>query len=256
MNRKEKIFSGIGITLKWLVLLAPVLLLLLIIVEAWLDFQFLHIQASGQGLLLSLIPTIVLGIMQIVNRFDPLHVVVQSILVALCVLYMLPLGFIFCAFTFDFYSETENLAHYMQVDDLCNLNVTAQTLFPEQPQLDGKYYYHCDYDHDHILFAEWTLAPDELAAEVARVEKLLSAQERYQEMQYGNYRCLIAAAYTSPSCTPFEVADRSTSHCMTMFAYNEVTGIVRYLSNQNFAHRGQVPWYMTLDWDAGESELP
>ncbi|MBQ8201905.1 MAG: hypothetical protein IJZ74_09075 [Clostridia bacterium] len=123
-------------------------------------------------------------------------------------------------------------------------------MFPAQTQQSAgaaKYGYYYDHDSYYNLYAEWTLSPGALAAETARVEALLSAEDTYQRLQHGDYQCLIVAAQ-GHRFTPFELDERRSNHCLTMFAYNEATGVVRYISCEEYGSISDPPRYMTLLW--------
>lgn len=248
MNWKDKLKAFLKALPIWVVMLGPVLLLLVMIITALLDFRFLHIKVYWRGILLALLPTIVLVILYIVGRFVRVRYGVLLVTALLGLLYFLPLGVIFTAFSMDFWSETDDIANYRQVDgQFFFWYEEADRLFPAQAEADGAYYYYCDYDNDQVLYAEWMLPPEGLAAEINRAEAILSTSERYQTMQYGSYTCLIDRKYVSPDFEPFQLEERRGYHSLTMFAYDPQTGVVRYILSDR-TDSNDMPFYMTLDW--------
>lgn len=246
MNWKDKLKAVLKALPIWLVLLGPVLLLIMMIVTGMLDFRFFHMEVSWRALILGLLPTIVLGGLMLLGRFVKVRYGVLLVTALLGLLYFLPWGFIFCAFSMDFYSETEDIAHYRRVDELFSWSETEEALFPAQADETGRYYYYCGYDAYQSLYAEWTLPPEELAAEIVRAQEILSGSEGYVQMQQGSYTCLIAKAWVSPDFTPFRLEERI--HSLTMFAWDEKTGRVRYILCDERADEDDPPYYMTLPW--------
>ena len=171
---KDKLKAVLKALPIWLALLGPVLLLASVIITAVLDFRFLHMEASWQAILLGLAPTIVMGGLLLLGRFVRVDYCVMLAFALLGLAYSMTIGMFFTAFSMEFYSQTEDIAHYRQVDELFSWSETAEALFPEQSGDDGRYYYYCGYDGYQSLCAEWTLPPEELDAEVARVTALLS----------------------------------------------------------------------------------
>lgn len=249
MNWKDKLKTFLKALPIWVVMLGPVLLMGYGIIDAVLHSRFLHVEVYWLGVLLGLLPTIVLGGMMLLRRFVKVRYGVLLVTALLGLLYFLPLGLIISAFSMDFYSETEDIAHYRQVtDQFFFWYEDADRLFPAQPGADGSYYYYCDYDSDQVLYAEWTLPPEELAAEITRAEEILSASERYLQMQQGSFTCLIEKAWVSPDFTPFQLEERVGFHSLTMFAWDEKTGRVRYILCDEQVSLDEPPYYMTLDW--------
>lgn len=248
MKRKDKLKSFLKALPIWAVMLVPVLVMAYMIITAMLDFRFLHIKVYWQGILMGMLPTIVLGGLLLLRRFVKVRYGVLLVTALLGALYFLPWGFAVTAFSMDFSSETDDIAHYRQVNDQFFFwYEEADQLFPAQPGEDGRYYYYCDYDYDQVLYAEWTLSPEELSAEIARAEEILSASERYAQLEQGSFTCLIGKAGVWPDFTPFQL-ERGGFHSLTMFAWDEKTGVVRYILCDEQVSPDDPPYYMTLDW--------
>lgn len=246
---KERLIIWLKATPIWVGLLLPVLLLAATVVTAMLDFRFLHVKIYWRGIILSLAPTIVLGAVLVLDHFRRVRYGAKLVLAVLALAWFLPLGALCTAFSMDFYSETTDVAHYRQVDDQFFFWFEeADQLFPAQARADGRYYYYSDYDSEQVLYAEWQLSPDELAAEIDRARNVLSASDDYVEMQHGSYTCLIAKHWVRPDFELFLLAERGGSHSLTMFAWNAQTGTVRYIISDRYLMDGDIPFYMTLPW--------
>ena len=246
---KERLIVWLKATPIWVGLLLPVLLLAAMVVTAVLDFRFLHVKVYWRGILLTLTPTLVLGAVLVLGQFRRVRYGAKLALAVLALVWFLPLGMICGAFSMDFYSETTDVAHYRQVDDQFFFWFEeADRLFPAQARADGRYYYYSDYDGNQALYAEWQLSPEELTAEIDRARNILSASDDYVEMQHGGYTCLIVKGWVMPDFEPFLLADRNSSHSLTMFAWNEETGTVRYILSDHYLADGEIPFYMTLPW--------
>lgn len=243
---KDKLKTFLKALPIWVVMLGPVLLMTSMLITGILDFRFFHMDVSWRGIILGLLPTIVLAGLMLLGRFVKVRYGVLLVTALLGLLYYLPLGFIFTAFSMDFYSETEDVAHYRQVDELFDWRESEEALFPAQAGENGRYYYYCGYAPYRSLYAEWTLPPEELKTEVARVTALLSKEEGYQQFQHGTYICLAINSGWSRPDTPFQ-AD-SGMHAVTFFAYDPQTGVVRYIFCEERAYQDDPPYYMTLDW--------
>lgn len=230
----------------WLVMLGPVLMILDAIIDSLQQFRFFHMDVSWGGIILGLLPTIVLGGLMILRRFVKVRYGVLLVTALLGLMYSLPWGLLISAFSMDFYSETKDIAHYRQVDDLFYWSDTEEALFPAQAEENGPYYYYCDYDAYQSLYAEWTLPPAELNAEVARVTELLYKEEGYQQFQHGSYICLAINSGWSQPDTPFQIDNGR--HAVTFFAYDPQTGVVRYILCDERANQYDPPYYMTLEW--------
>lgn len=248
MSWKERFKAFLKALPIWAVMLGPVLVMAFMIVTAMLDFRFLHIKVYWQCILLGLLPTIVLGGLLLLRRFVKVRYGVLLVAALLGALYFLPWGFGVTAFSMDFSSETDDIAHYRQVNDQFFFwYEEADRLFPAQPGEDGRYYYYCDYDSDQVLYAEWTLPQADLSAEIARAEEILSASERYVQLEQGSFTCLIGKAWVSPDFTPFQL-EEGGFHALTMFAWDEKTGRVRYILCDEQVSPDDPPYYMTLPW--------
>ncbi|MBQ2954184.1 MAG: MerR family transcriptional regulator [Clostridia bacterium] len=196
-------------------------------------------------------------------------------LVILCALY-LPVSVLLqisSHITNPYYSITEDVRHYLKVDRGCDARYEELVygLFPAQPHTTAyvlgekgfeeqstqpRYFYRyaCRLEPSYEVFAEWTLTPDELAAERQRVEALLT-RAHAQEGQ-GVLETIEQGDYT---CIAFWIGERPFEHLydsyatMAMFAWNEETGRVRYMFNYytypaNESWDPESSYYMTLDW--------
>lgn len=246
MNWKEKLKAFLKVLPIWAVMLGPVLLMVAMIITGMLDFRFLHIKVYWHGILLGLLPTIVLGGLMILGRFVKVRYGVLLVTALLGLMYYMPIGMLVTAFSMDFWSETDDIANYRQVDDLFSWSETEEALFPAQAGENGRYYYYCGYEDYQSLYAEWELPLEALEAEVARVTELLSKEAGYQQFQHGSYICLAINSRWSQPDTPFQID--SFIHAVTFFAYDPQTGVVRYILCDERANQYDPPYYMNLEW--------
>lgn len=121
----------------WLALLGPVLLLASVIVTAVLDFRFLHMEASWQAIMLGLAPTIVMGGLLLLGRFVRVDYCVLLSFALLGLVYSMTIGMFFTAFSMEFYSQTEDIAHYRQVDELLTGPKRRKPSSPNNPAMMG-----------------------------------------------------------------------------------------------------------------------
>jgi len=263
-------------------MLAPIVILVISIIDMTLDLRYLTMRKTFSiGFveliltLLGLLPTIVLGIMLVVKKFGYVGDFLQKELLILCIVYYLPIGFIIQCFSFwgltdHFCSMTDDPSHYMQVDQIFTMaSETVWAVFPTEPPASSpsnqnsiKYHYYCTYDYGSSIYAEWTLSPEELAEEISRIEALLSGETNFIRMSYGDYECLALPALVSrggivgPDCSPFELTNEYVStHHLTMFAYNDATGTVRYIYCNEEANQNNPPYYMTLSWHTTDNTM-
>lgn len=246
MNWKDKLKAFLKALPIWLALLGPVLMLASMIFTAMLDFRFFHMEAYWELILLGLAPTIVLALLYFIRLFVRVDYRVFLSFALLGLLYSTTIGMIFTAFSMTFWSETEDIAHYRQVDKEFNWSGATEALLPAKAGENGRYNYYCTYDGYQSLYAEWTLPPEELEAEVARVTELLSGEKGYQQLQHGSYLCHAVNGGWYPSDTPFQLKDGL--HSVTFFAYNPQTGLVRYILCDERTDEDDPPYYMTLEW--------
>ena len=276
MNWKERLLFWLKATPEWVVMLLPVALtLLLIVIPAEIDMQYLQYGDFFESLLIFgipvYLPTIAIAVVKLVNhfRFRPVRRATRVMVVVLCVLYM-PVSMFFnvaCAFCL-YESETDDPAHYLQTDRIFDMPELAWELFPDEPHTatytwqegsyqqqptDVKYHYYYNYDHYHDVYAQWRLNPEELAAEIARAEALMAGERTYTRGKHGDfeYMAVLRQWYMGSSripstCEPFENGKQD----LTMFAWNAETGEVRYTSCQVHS----CPYYMTQDWGGGQEE--
>ena len=262
---KERLISWVAATPEWVVMLLPMVVLLLVVIWAEIDMRYLQ---YDQFLLLlprwivpTLLPTIAIGVVKLVNRFrfKPVRTATRVLVVVLCVLYM-PVSMLFnFVLGFSLYeSSTDNPAHYLQTDRTFWMPQLAWELFPDAPHTmtytwqegayrqqttDVTYHYYNNYDGCYDLYAAWQLSPEELAAEIARVEALMGGEEG---LLRGNHGAYVYLAVAEDLNTPFDAPEGHRWYVVTMFAWNAKTGEVRYVSCER---RDVLPWYMMLDWD-------
>ena len=280
MSWKERLLSWLKATPEWVVMLLPVALtLLLIVIPAEIDMRYLQYGDFFESLLIFgipvYLPTIAIAVVKLVNhfRFRPVCRATRVMVVVLCVLYM-PVSMFFnvaCAFCL-YESETDDPAHYLQTDRIFDMPELAWKLFPDEPHrmtytwqegayqqqpTDVKYYYYYNYDHYHDVYAQWRLTPEELTAEIARAEALMSGERTYTRGKHGDfeYMAVLGQWYRGGSnmlmtCKPFVLDDDYWTQDLTMFAWNAETGEVRYTSCQVHS----CPYYMTQDWGGGQKE--
>ena len=204
----------------------------------------------------------------------------------LCALYLPVSGFMQIAahITNPYYSITEDIRHYLQVDRGCDARYEELVygLFPAQPHTtayvlgekgfeeqstEPRYFYR--YGHrvepSYEVFAEWTLTPGEMEAERQRVEAILMQTQQNAEdkkwrlatVQHGDYTCIVL--YHGDH--PFQDISYYYYTRTAMFAWNEKTGRVRYMFVYssfpvNEAWEPETLHYLTLDWgteEAGEA---
>lgn len=280
MNWKERLLSWLKATPEWVVMLLPVALTLLGIVAAEIDMRYLQYGDFLRMLpvvgTLALLPTIAIAVVKLVNhfRFRPVRKATRVMVVVLCVLYM-PVSLLFTVLGVGFLlyeSETDDPAHYLQTDRIFDMPELAWELFPDEPHTatytwqegayrqqptDVKYYYYYNYDRYHDVYAQWQLSPEELAAEIARAEALMSGERTYTRGKHGDfeYMAVLGQWYRGDSnmlmtCKPFVLDDDYWTQDLTMFAWNAETGEVRYTSCQVHS----CPYYMTQDWGGGQEE--
>ena len=265
---KERLISWLKATPEWLVMLLPMAMLLLIVIGAEIDRRYLQYGEFLQYLpvmgTLVLLPTVAIAVMKLVNRFRfrPVRRATRAVVVGLCLLYM-PFAFLCsCPLAFALYeSATDDPAHYLITDSDLTMPQLAWEMFPDEPHTmtyafeDGAYqqtatevtyHYYSNYDGYYEVCALWRLSPEELAAEIARVEALMADGGQYLRAVHGSFEYLVATDKAHLSgCTPFDVLEIGCWNDVTMFAFNAATGEVRYIACERYRSD---PWYMSLDW--------
>ncbi|MBR6569016.1 MAG: MerR family transcriptional regulator [Clostridia bacterium] len=265
-NWKEQLISWLKATPEWVVMLLPMTMVLLIVISAEIDMRYLQYGDFFRILLFfgipALLPAIVIAVVKLLNRFrfKPVQTKTRVMAVVLCVLYMPVSIFFSAAIGFALYeSETDDPAHYLQTDRSFDMPELAWELFPDAPHtttytwqegayrqqatdVTYHYYYNCDGYHD--VYAQWLLNQEELAAEVVRVESLMSGEETYIRGSYGDfeYMAVLGQWYRDgalSTCTPFEEDQQD----LTMFAWNAETGEVRYITCDR-----DNPYYINFEW--------
>ncbi len=274
MSWKERLLFWLKMTPEWVVMLLPVAMLLLVVITTEIDMRYLQYGEFVRILPmmgpLVLLPTIVIAVVKLVNRFrfKPVRTATRLGVVGLCLLYM-PFSFLCCcALGFSLYeSETDDPAHYLQTGKHFSMPELAWELFPDEPHTmtytwqdgvyqqqatDVTYHYYYNYNHYHDVCAQWRLSPEELTTEIARVEALMAGAGRHLRATHGSFEYMVATDKIHLSgCTPFDVLERGCWHDVIMFAWNAATGEVRYISCERY---NSDPWFMTLDWGAGPIE--
>lgn len=269
LNWKDRLISWLKATPEWVVMLLPVALVLLGVVDAEIDMRYLQYGDFLRMLpvvgTLALLPTIVIAVVKLVNRFRfrPVQKETRVMAVVFGMLYI-PVSFVLIVFgvCFSLYeSETDDPAHYLQTDRIFAMPDLAWELFPDEPHTmtytwqegayqqqptDVKYHYYCNNDGYHDVYAQWRLSPEELAAEIARAEALMSGESTYITGVHGDYEYMavlgqwyVGSGRIASTCTPFEKDNQD----LTMFAWNAETGEVRYITCDR-----DNPYYITLDW--------
>lgn len=268
MSWKDRLLAWLKATPEWVVMLLPVAMLLLVVITTEIDMRYLQYGEFVRNLPmmgpLVLLPTIVIAVVKLVNRFrfKPVRTATRLGVVGLCLLYM-PFSLLCCcALGFSLYeSETDDPAHYLQTDRIFDMPDLAWELFPDEPHrmtytwqegayqqqpTDVKYHYYYNYGHYHDVYAQWRLNPEELATEINRTEALMSGEKTYTRGSHGDfeYMAVLGQWYMGSSripstCEPFEKEKQD----LTMFAWNAETGEVRYITCDR-----DDPYYITLDW--------
>ena len=271
MNWKERLLSWLKATPEWVVMLLPVALVLLGIVDAEIDMRYLQYGDFLRMLpvvgTLALLPTIAIAVVKLVNHFRsrPVRKATRVMVVVLCVLYM-PVSLLFTVLGVGFAlyeSETDDPAHYLQTDRIFDMPDLAWELFPDEPHrmtytwqegvyqqqpTDVTYHYYYNYDGYHDVYAQWRLTPEELTAEIARVEALMSGEKTYIRSTHGEfeYMAVLERCYgyvgdrrIASTGMPLENGKQD----LTMFAWNAETGEVRYITCDR-----RDPYYLSLDW--------
>lgn len=170
----------------------------------------------------------------------------------------LPINNLFTVFIPPVYSQTDNPENYLQLDRYVGDDSSIYQLFPERIPSSAvsedsneyppdkfpettKYYYRYDdkIDQRYDIVAEWQLSEDEYLEEKGRI---LTNEDIKLKTQRGNWNCLY-----------FQYTEESTmdsSYYYLIFAYNDNTNTVRYISSfcidaANGAHK---PYFLSLDW--------
>ena len=263
----------------WIVALIPLLLVLALNLSIPHFFRYPKFAAHELKkylilMVLSLMPTLVLlPAWFLWFRRGRLRVL-KWVLVILCALY-LPVSVLLQVashITNPYYSITKDIRHYLKVDRGCDARYEELVygLFPAQPHTtayvlgdagyeeqsaEPQYFYRyaCRLEPNYEVFAEWTLTPDEMAAERQRVETLLT--RTHEQAGHGVLEIIEQGNYT---CIAYWIGERPFEHLydyatMAMFAWNEETGRVRYMFNY-YTYPANENWdpelshYMTLDW--------
>jgi hypothetical protein len=135
-------------------------------------------------------------------------------------------------------------------------------LFPSYPGYGDRAYYY-RYNRELFLFdvyAEWTLEPEALQKEIARVEALFASDDYgfhfdsgIQRVETENFTCLCSVdpmpqtPEGEPSA-PFRQMAKS-HYLYVIFAWNEEMGKVRYCLGEYFIGRVPCePYYLSLPW--------
>ena len=145
------------------------------------------------------------------------------------------LGLLVMAFVSPYCSQTADIAHYMQLDDYINAYPGyISAFFPDTPGEDAVYRYRADYATlSHEVTASWVLLPEELDAELTRVQAVWKEEGRmYAEETRGRFTCLIA----------YEDA-RDMEYSISIFAYDPASGECRWYDRD-----GGNDMLMPQDW--------
>lgn len=162
------------------------------------------------------------------------------------------------------YSETDNPKNYlilgnhvkMYGDDIYKLfpaNIPRSAIaegsqwYPPDKFLDTtKYYYYYQevVDPSFQIYAEWILPEAEFAEELNRIRSYYPEGAKCQ-VQWGEWTCL---SFTDDTLD-FEEAKNEIDYYYLIFAYNENTGGVRYISSYSMdCGREEDPYFLSLEW--------
>lgn len=185
------------------------------------DWEILPTHLLFMGLFL--LPAIILGVwLLLIRRHDELKTWLTILLTIIFVL-SLGVGFIGMggmAFSTPWCSQTDDLAHYMQLDTYVNASTAyVQSFFPEEPGEDAVYRYRADYNLQSLeVYASWELSPEETEAEIARLETLWREEGwTFTREERGRFTCLIV-----------DQEPRSPGRYVSLFAYDPQTGECRW----------------------------
>lgn len=222
--------------------------------------------------LLVLAPFIFMGVFQIldtrrVRRHPVLNISLKAIISVIYLSTWIPWFFI-TAFTITtpIYSETQDVAYYMQIGVVETNSEMVQLLFPEEVPsqaltTDGKLlpdttrYYNITevpWDPRYELFAQWQLSPEELEAEKVRVQEAFPHVRMYVE-ENEEWTCWVFSDYPEDSAYLLRAAlegqgpQEYDCYDCTCFAFRERDGLVRYISSYSFNNL-RTPIFTQLDW--------
>lgn len=207
---------------------SPAVILLLGTIDGIADQRFfavdwellpLHILFTG----LFLLPAIILGVWLLLKRHHDELKTWLTILMTIIFVLSLGVGFIGMvgmAFSMPWCSRTDDPAHYMQLDTYVNASPTyVHSFFPQKPGEDAVYRYRADYGLLSLeIYAGWTLSPEEIDAEAARIEALW--QEKgwtVTREERGRFTCLSV-----------DQEPRIPGRYVSLFAYDPQTGECRW----------------------------
>ena len=159
-----------------------------------------------------------------------------------------------------FYSETENLDHYMILGDLEQRTIDegAELLFPKEiPQYalgnEGqpcpettRYYNYVDgrLGSKYEVFTQWRLTEEDLEAEKSRIQEVC-AETIKTTGHLGEWE------YWSMKMDPVECGNDPLFHrdyFYVFFAFHEETGMVRYIASYTSEYTS-TPAFLVLDWN-------
>ena len=163
-----------------------------------------------------------------------------------------------------YYSETEDVDHYMILGymERGKMGSTLEQLFPDQipeyalaqngnPNPDSTRYYNYvgkQWDSEFELYAQWQLTEDDLAAEKMRIRhelgERITAEGQLGQWEYWSFRMDPVLWIEKPTDHIWESQERS---CL-FFAFNEETGMVRYIASYADEYRLE-PAFCSLDWN-------
>ncbi len=112
-------------------------------------------------------------------------------------------------------------------------------VYPETTQ----YYFYFAYDWDPRVdvYAQWELPPDQVEAELQRVQEAFFWP--VEQLQLGSWQ-----VYSS-SFHPLEDIPGGNYYSYMIFAYNPETQLVRYIFSDGAISDGHQPVFLRLDWD-------
>lgn len=154
---------------------------------------------------------------------------------------------------------TTDISDYY-ADTITNSDAFEEFLFPRTPHKDNAVYYYrsrAAFDYTTDVYAEWSLEKEDFEKEVARVRKVFEMHSEYEEftedsyytyeeIRYGNYTCLFRYNVFEEGDKPFGKV--SSDYIFYIFAYDDQSLRVRYISCSSQENGAEQPYYLELNW--------
>lgn len=229
----------------WMLLVTPVLLVVAGNIDCVLGLRYLKISWADVPTwllltLIALLPTLMVGLTALIQhvRKAPPGKIAIGIETGICILLFPVWGgsLLLSLMANPLYSQTEDIAHYRQFDERCNLENApyADALLPLMVEgTDAAYAYWYSNVGEHDVYAAWTLVPEALEAEVSRVDALMAEWDVEPEKR---------GAFICYNDTYTDWGERHT----LLFAYNPDTGEVRYAVCEMYGE--DIPVYERQAW--------